>query len=81
MGVDLMRFVMAVLCGFGILIQLSIILSISIISEISERMTPALITLVILCVATLITNVIWFFVVFRSSSKRSEQNQSALPNA
>lgn len=58
-GVHIMKFVMAAFCGFGLLV---IILTIGL-----------SITLLLLCIATLIVNVMWYIIAFCSSSKLNHQ--------
>ncbi|PEA54748.1 hypothetical protein CON64_11510 [Bacillus pseudomycoides] len=64
-GVHIMKFVMAVFCGFGILMSLTVLVII---------LTMGLsTTLLVLCIATLIGNVMWYIIAFRSSSKPTHQ--------
>ncbi|WP_440603946.1 DUF5391 family protein [Bacillus sp. GB_SG_008] len=66
-GLNVMKFVMAVFCGLGLLINSAIL-----IVALTMGGFPILLGL---CIATLIVNVMWYFVAFRSSSKLNHQKR------
>ncbi|MDO3660904.1 DUF5391 family protein [Bacillus sp. C28GYM-DRY-1] len=71
LGVDAMRYVMAVLCGFGLLIHLSsagFVLMFS--SLFSDHLLSEVILVIGVCLAAAAVNIIWFFAAFRSASKK-----------
>lgn len=68
-GADAMRYVMAVLCGFGLLISLSILF---VILGLYAFKLHDLIWVISLCIATLLVNIGWFFVAFRTKSTSYE---------
>lgn len=76
LGVDAMRYVMGVLCGFGLLINLSQIVVILVLGVFAENIIPSLLGVTCVCVATVIVSIIWYFVAFRSPSKLDDQKQS-----
>ncbi|MGG0184941.1 DUF5391 family protein [Bacillus rhizoplanae] len=66
-GLNVMKFVMAVFCGLGLLIN-----SVILIVVLTMGGFPILLGL---CIATLIVNVMWYFVAFRSPSKLNHQKR------
>jgi hypothetical protein len=66
-GLNVMKLVMAVFCGFGLLIN-----SVILIVILTMGGFP---TLLGLCIAALIVNVMWYFVAFRSSSNLNHQKR------
>ncbi|MGG0240062.1 DUF5391 family protein [Bacillus rhizoplanae] len=66
-GLNVMKFVMAVFCGLGLLIN-----SVILIVVLTMGRFPILLGL---CIATLIVNVMWYFVAFRSPSKLNHQKR------
>lgn len=69
-GINAMRFIMAILCGFGLLINVMAIGTILIIG-IVQNIVPDLLYVVGICTASVIANIIWFFIAFRSTKKHS----------
>lgn len=67
LGVDAMRIVMAVLCGFGLLIGVLAAVGILLFGAVTDTM-PALMGVISVSIAMCIANVIWFFVAFRTSA-------------
>ncbi|KEK25157.1 DUF5391 family protein [Bacillus gaemokensis] len=65
-GVKAMRFIMAFLCGMGLFVNLVILAVVFIIIRASDYNASSFLGVIILCAAVSITNVIWFFVAFRS---------------
>ncbi|MEN1936679.1 DUF5391 family protein [Paenibacillus sp. 102] len=65
-GVNAMRFIMAILCGIGIFINLVILAVVCIIMLASDYNASSFLGVIIVCTAVIITNIIWFFVAFRS---------------
>ncbi|MEH7626534.1 DUF5391 family protein [Bacillus sp. FSL R5-0603] len=70
LGVDAMRYVMAVLCGFGLLIHLSSAGFILMFSLFSDHLLSEVIFVIGVSLAAAAVNVIWFFAAFRSASKK-----------
>ncbi|MGX4768050.1 DUF5391 family protein [Bacillus mojavensis] len=70
LGVDAIRFVMAALCGMGLLIHLSTAAIVLMISIFGDHPLSDVITVMGLCLASAAVNIIWFFAAFRSSSKK-----------
>ncbi|MGG2014902.1 DUF5391 family protein [Bacillus sp. S10(2024)] len=66
-GVNVMKIVMAVFCGLGILTTLTILVVI-----LTMGKSPILL---VLCIASLIVNVLWYFIAFRSPSKLNHQKR------
>jgi len=69
-GVAAMRFIMAIFCSIGILINIATI-GIVLILGLQTSPFPYLVEIVGICITALIANFIWFFVAFRSSKKTS----------
>lgn len=65
-GVKIMRFIMAFLCGAGLFIHLVILAVVFITVQVSDDNASSFLGVIILRIAVSITNVIWFFVAFRS---------------
>lgn len=65
-GVNAMRFIMAILCGMGIFVNLVILIVVLIIMLASSYKASSFLGVIIVCTGVIITNVIWFFVAFRS---------------
>ncbi|AKN31073.1 hypothetical protein Ccar_09510 [Clostridium carboxidivorans P7] len=68
LGVDVMKFVIAAFLVVGMLADFSIIVLIS--NSLTKSSLYPLIGAI--CITSLIVNVVWFFVVFSLSSKRSQ---------
>lgn len=66
-GLNVMKFVMAVFCGLGLLINSVILIVVLTMGGFS--------ILLGFCIATLIVNVMWYFVAFRSPSKLNHQKR------
>ncbi|OMI26131.1 hypothetical protein BTA31_14975 [Bacillus haynesii] len=66
-GFDAMKFVMAVLCGIGLIIALTMIPIVLLIGAIGGY-ASALLGVAGLCILLAIVNVIWFIVAFRRPS-------------
>ncbi|ENQ3079768.1 TPA: DUF5391 family protein [Bacillus pseudomycoides] len=66
-GVHIMKFVMAVFCSFGLLMSLTALAVI-----LTMGISPILL---VLCIATLIVNIMWYFIAFRSPSKQNHQKR------
>ncbi|WP_410985223.1 DUF5391 family protein [Bacillus cereus] len=65
-GVNAMRFIMAILCGMGLFVNLVILTAVLIITLTSNYKASSFLGVIIVCTAVIITNIIWFFVAFRS---------------
>ncbi|EMA6342289.1 DUF5391 family protein [Bacillus cytotoxicus] len=65
-GIRAMRFIMAILCGMGIFINLAILAVVYIIIHTNDYHASSFLGVIIVCMALIITNIIWFFVAFRS---------------
>ncbi|MDM5157056.1 DUF5391 family protein [Bacillus sp. DX1.1] len=65
-GIKAMRFIMAFLCCMGLFIHLVILAVVFIVIRVSDYNASSFLGVIILCAAVSITNVIWFFVAFRS---------------
>lgn len=66
-GVNVMKIFMAVFCGFGILAILTTLVVI-----LTMGKSPILL---VLCIATLIVNIMWYFIAFHSPSKLNQQKR------
>ncbi|SFS31929.1 hypothetical protein SAMN05444972_101170 [Marininema halotolerans] len=66
MGIDGMRFIMAVFCGIGLLISLMIGFAIMILIQLSMVELSQLHSVLLLSGALAITNMVWFFMAFRT---------------
>ncbi|PFW87557.1 hypothetical protein COL32_27340 [Bacillus pseudomycoides] len=66
-GIKAMRFIMAVLCGMGLFINLVILASVFIIMRVNDYSLSSVLGVIIFCSAVSLTNIIWFFVAFRSN--------------
>lgn len=71
--VDSMRFVMSVFCGFGLVIHTALFVFIIAIGSI-EGIISDLRGVLGICAAMFITNVVWFFVAFRSSKLDAQKS-------
>ncbi|ABS23741.1 DUF5391 family protein [Bacillus cytotoxicus] len=65
-GIRAIRFIMAILCGMGIFINLVILAVVYMIIHTSDYHAYSFLGVIIVCMALIITNIIWFFVAFRS---------------
>lgn len=65
-----MRFVMAIFCSIGLLINISTV-GVVFILGVRASSSPYLAWIVGICVAAFIVNIIWFFVTFRSTEELS----------
>lgn len=70
LGVDAMRYVMAVLCGFGLLIHLSSAGFILMFSFFSDHLLSEVIFVFGISLAAAAVNVIWFVAAFRRVLKK-----------
>lgn len=68
-----MRFVMSVFCGFGLFIHTALFVFIIAIGSI-EGIISDLRGVLGICAAMFITNVVWFFVAFRSSKLDAQKS-------
>ena len=66
LGVDMMRYIMAIFCGLGVFLNLSCIVVIIVTSVFVEAIFPASFSVVGVNIAASIVNIIWFIVAFRS---------------
>ncbi|QHZ49238.1 MULTISPECIES: DUF5391 family protein [Bacillus] len=66
-GINAMKFVMAVLCGIGLLAVIAMIPIILIFGAFSGT-TPSLLGIIGICIVLAFVNVIWLFVAFRRPS-------------
>ncbi|MBJ7570416.1 DUF5391 family protein [Bacillus halotolerans] len=73
LGVDAMRYVMAVLCGFGLLIHLSSAGFILMYSFFSDHPFSDVIFVIGISLAAAAVNVIWFVAAFRSVAEKTSQ--------
>ncbi|MEC0314602.1 DUF5391 family protein [Bacillus subtilis] len=73
-GVDAMRYVMAVLCGFGVLIHLSSAGFILMFSLFSDHQFSEVIFVIGVSLAAAAANVIWFVAAFRSATEKTSAN-------
>lgn len=73
-GVDAMRYVMAVLCGFGLLIHLSSAGFILMFSFFSDHLLSEMIFVLGVSLAAAAVNVIWFVAAFRSGAEKTSVN-------
>ncbi|OEC78736.1 MULTISPECIES: DUF5391 family protein [Bacillus] len=71
LGVDAMRYVMAVLCGFGLLIHLSSAGFILMYSFFSDHPFSDVIFVIGVSLAAAAVNVIWFVAAFRSGAEKT----------
>ncbi|MEC0419711.1 DUF5391 family protein, partial [Bacillus subtilis] len=71
LGVDAMRYVMAVLCGFGLLIHLSSAGFILMFSFFSDHLLSEVIFVFGVSLAAAAVNVIWFVVAFRQGAEKT----------
>ncbi|MBV5121551.1 DUF5391 domain-containing protein [Bacillus halotolerans] len=71
LGVDAMRYVMAVLCGFGLLIHLSSAGFILMYSFFSDHPFSDVIFVIGVSLAAAAVNVIWFVAAFRSGDEKT----------
>ncbi|MER0466504.1 DUF5391 family protein [Bacillus cabrialesii subsp. cabrialesii] len=74
LGVDAMRYVMAVLCGFGLLIHLSSAGFIVMFSFFSDHLLSEVIFVIAVSLAAAAVNIIWFVAAFRSVSEKTPAN-------
>ncbi|ETT81463.1 DUF5391 family protein [Viridibacillus sp. FSL R5-0477] len=68
-GINAMKFVMAIFCGFGILIFTATIGTVFVLG-IVQNIVPEVLVVVAICLAAIIVNISWFFVAFRPSNIR-----------
>ncbi|QJC90793.1 DUF5391 family protein [Bacillus inaquosorum] len=74
LGVNAMRYVMAVLCGFGLLIHLSSAGFIMMFSLFSDHLLSEVIFVIGVSLAAAAVNVIWFVAAFRSVAEKTSAN-------
>ncbi|MGF7534754.1 DUF5391 family protein [Bacillus mexicanus] len=74
LGVEAMRYVMAVLCGFGLLIHLSTAGFILMFSFFSDHLLSEVIFVIGVSLAAAAVNVIWFVAAFRSGAEKTSAN-------
>lgn len=63
-GINSMKFFMAILCGFGILIFTATMGTVLVLGFI-QNIVPEIFGVVAICLAAIIVNISWFFVAFR----------------
>ncbi|MFJ5566174.1 DUF5391 family protein [Lysinibacillus xylanilyticus] len=63
-GVKGMKYVMAVFCGVGLLISLSIIVLAFVLGTVTYNVSDFL-YVIVLCVMSLIANIVWYIVAFK----------------
>ncbi|MGE7835293.1 DUF5391 family protein [Viridibacillus arvi] len=68
-GINSMKFFMAILCGFGILIFTATMGTVLILGFV-QNIVPEIFGVVAICLAAIIVNISWFFVAFRPSKIR-----------
>ncbi|MGG0287579.1 DUF5391 family protein [Peribacillus butanolivorans] len=78
-GIDIMRFVLALFCGGGLLINSSIIVAVLVIAKFKDISAIYIASITGLCLAAIIVNILWFFIAFRSPSAKNNPNQTVLP--
>ncbi|MEW5593636.1 DUF5391 family protein [Peribacillus frigoritolerans] len=66
LGVDAMKIVMAIFCGIGLLVIVTIILVMTFMDIFSSSNLIVSVGAIILCIAALISNIVWYFVAFKS---------------
>lgn len=64
-GIHAMKYIMAIFCGIGIFVSLTIVIGLSITSTIIGSASPSPVVIV-LCTATLIANIVWYILAFRN---------------
>ncbi|WP_180319938.1 DUF5391 family protein [Peribacillus butanolivorans] len=79
LGIDIMRFVLALFCGGGLLINSSIIVAVLVIAKFKDISAIYIASITGLCLAAIIVNILWFFIAFRSPSAKDNPNQTVLP--
>ncbi|MEG7381527.1 DUF5391 family protein [Bacillus subtilis] len=77
LGVDAMRHVMAVLCGFGLLIHFSSAGFILMFGLFSDQLLSEVVFVIVVCLAAAAVNIIWFVAAFHSGSKKIAANNIA----
>ncbi|UOQ47238.1 DUF5391 domain-containing protein [Gracilibacillus caseinilyticus] len=65
-GMDTMKYVLAVFCGIGLLINLALIPINLLIGEVSGQNAPITMAVIAICAATCVVNIIWYVIAFRS---------------
>ena len=78
-GIDIMRFVLALFCCGGLLINSSIIVAVLVIAKFKDISAIYIASITGLCLAAIIVNILWFFIAFRSPSAKNNPNQTVLP--
>ncbi|MGE7924221.1 DUF5391 family protein [Viridibacillus arvi] len=68
-GINAMKFIMALLCGFGILIFTATMGTVLVLGFV-QNIVPEIFVVVAICLAAIIVNISWFFVAFRPSKIR-----------
>ncbi|MFD4929733.1 DUF5391 family protein [Peribacillus butanolivorans] len=79
LGIDIMRFVLALFCGGGLLINSSIIVAVLVIAKFKDISAIYIASIIGLCLAAIIVNILWFFIAIRSPSAKDNPNQTVLP--
>ncbi|MFU2016559.1 DUF5391 family protein [Peribacillus butanolivorans] len=79
LGIDIMKFVLALFCGGGLLINSSIIVAVLVIAKFKDISAIYIASITGLCLAAIIVNILWFFIAFRSPSAKDNPNQTVLP--
>ncbi|WLR42065.1 DUF5391 family protein [Bacillus carboniphilus] len=72
MGVDAMKYVMAIFCGVGVLCSFSILLTVLIVSSITKFVNSSLLGLALVCGLFILNNIFWYFITFRSAIKEKK---------
>ncbi|MBK5484877.1 MULTISPECIES: DUF5391 family protein [unclassified Peribacillus] len=78
-GIDIMRFVLALFCCGGLLINSTIIVAVLVIAKFKDISAIYIASITGLCLAAIIVNILWFFIAFRSPSAKNNPNQTVLP--
>ncbi|MEG7336112.1 DUF5391 family protein [Bacillus sp. 0102A] len=74
LGVDAMRYVMAVFCGFGLLIHFSSAGFILMFGLFSGQLLSEVVFVIVVCLAAAAVNIIWFVAAFRSVAEKTSAN-------
>ncbi|MBK5443480.1 MULTISPECIES: DUF5391 family protein [unclassified Peribacillus] len=78
-GIDIMRFVLALFCCGGLLINSTIIVAVLVIAKFKDISAIYIASIIGLCLTAIIVNILWFFIAFRSPSAKNNPNQTVLP--
>ncbi|MES1044027.1 hypothetical protein BLX88_07800 [Bacillus obstructivus] len=67
-GVKGMKLLMGILCGLGMFIFFSTAVTVGVVSIFTGKFPASIFIVISLCIASLIINLIWFFIAFRHKS-------------